>query len=218
MKKSYLITLKITPMKNNILSLNFLILLLITVSFSNCNAQIEDNPKYLGNELGSFDLDKVTFEENIDTLFSKIDHVNLDRTNTINKVWVYRNKLDAKKKDDFISFFSIQNFKINVIANEKKQVEAFTTFAETKSNPDVIISEIDKKYGKYRTKLKLDKKLEFSNSKLYQWNLPDRIYAVTISDLNNIYTLSIVVAKSSITKNTMNIDLSPICLDESCKQ
>ena len=90
--------------------------------------------------------------------------------------------------------------------------------AETKSNPEVIISEIDKKYGKYRTKLKLDKKLEFSNSKLYQWNLPDRIYAVTISDLNNVYTLSIVVAKSSITRNTMNIDLSPICLDESCKQ
>ena len=205
-------------MKNNILSLNFLLLLLITVSFSNCNSQTKDNPKYLGNEFGSFDLDKVTFKENIDTLFSKIDHVNLDRTNTINKVWVYRNKLDANKKDDFISFFSIQNFKINVIANQEKQIEAFTTFAETKSNPDVIISEIDKKYGKYRTKLKLDKKLEFSNSKHYQWNLPDRIYAVTISDLNNIYTLSIVVAKSSITKNTMNIDLSPICLDEICKQ
>ena len=90
--------------------------------------------------------------------------------------------------------------------------------AETKSNPEAIISEIDKKYGKYRTKLKVDKKLEFSNSKLYQWNLPDRICAVTISDLKNVYTLSIVVAKSSITKNTMNIDLSPICLDEICKQ
>lgn len=128
MKKLCLKALKITPMKNNIFNLKFLLLFLITVSLSNCSSQTKDNPKYLGHEFGNFDLDKVTFKENIDTLFSKIDHANLDRTNTVNKVWVYRNKIDEVKKDNFVGFFSIENCKLNVIANEKKTNSSLYNF------------------------------------------------------------------------------------------
>ncbi len=43
--------------------------------FSNCNGQ--KNPKYLGKEYGSFDLDRITFDENLDSLFSKVDKADL---------------------------------------------------------------------------------------------------------------------------------------------
>lgn len=49
-------------------------MLLLPISvflFSGCNGQ--ENPKYIGKEFGVFDLDKITFKENLDTLFSKSD-------------------------------------------------------------------------------------------------------------------------------------------------
>lgn len=101
---------------------------------------------------------------------------------------------------------------------KKKQIQAFTTFVETKNSPSTLISKLDEKYAKYRVKLKPNKKLEFTNSKLYQWNLPNKIYAVTISNLQNDFTVSIVVADSNISKKTMAVDLSPICLDNDCKE
>lgn len=195
------------------------ILILLMTLFQNCQSQTKENPKFLGSENGIFDLDKATFNENIETLFSKIQYVSLDRTADKSKAWVYRNKIDDRNlKSNLISFFDVENNRINVIADNRKVIQAFTSFVETNKNPESIISKLDKKYGAYKVKLKPDKKLDFSNSKLYQWNLPDKIYAVTISKLKDEYTLSIVVARAGIDKNTISVDDSPICLDTSCKE
>ena len=198
---------------------NFFILIILMTLFQNRQSQTKENPKYLGSENGIFDLDKATFNENVETLFSKIQHVSLDRTADKSNAWVYRNKIgDGNVKPNLISFFDIENNRINVIANNKKVIQAFTSFIETNKNPESLISKLDKKYSAYKVKLKPDKKLDFSNSKLYQWNLPDKIYAVTISKLTGGYTLSIVVARAGIDKNTLSVDGSPICLDNSCKE
>ncbi len=195
------------------------ILIILMILFQNCQSQTKENPKYLGAESGIFDLDKATFNENVETLFSKIQHVSLDRTADKSKAWVYRNKIgDGNVKPNLISFFDVENYRINVIANNKKVIQAFTSFIETDKNPESLISKLDKKYSAYKVKLKPDKKLDFSNSKLYQWNLPDKIYAVTMSKLKDGYTLSIVVARAGIDKNTLSVDSSPICLDNSCKE
>jgi hypothetical protein len=195
------------------------ILIILMTLFQNCQSQTKQNPKYLGSENGIFDLDKATFNENIETLFSKIQYISLDRTADKSKAWVYRNKIDNRNvKRNLISFFDVENNRINVIADHRKVIQAFTSFVEINKNPESIISKLDKKYGAYKVKLKPDKKLDFSNSKLYQWNLPDKIYAVTISKLKDEYTLSIVVARAGIDKNTLSVDGSPICLDTSCKE
>ncbi|RZL34328.1 MAG: hypothetical protein EOO96_10165 [Pedobacter sp.] len=39
--------------------------------FSSCTGQ--NNPKYIGKKFGVFNLDKISFDENLDTLFSKSD-------------------------------------------------------------------------------------------------------------------------------------------------
>lgn len=195
---------------------------LITLSLLSaitCKPQQKQNPKYLGSGHDIFDLDNTSFNENVDTLFSKIQYVSLDRTADKSKAWVYRNKFDdSNVKPNLISFFDIENNRINVIANHKKVIQAFTSFMETNKNPEFLISKLDEKYGAYKVKLKPDKKLNFSNSKLYQWNLPDKIYAVTVSKLKDGYTMSIVVARAGVDKNTLSVDGSPICLDNSCKE
>lgn len=67
-------------MKKKINKIKFLILIFMTAFLVNCNSQTKENSKFLGKEYGEFNLENVTFKENVDTLFSKIDHVNLDRT------------------------------------------------------------------------------------------------------------------------------------------
>ncbi|WP_027388271.1 hypothetical protein [Chryseobacterium gregarium] len=197
----------------------FFILMISMTLFQNCQSQTKENPKYLGSEHGIFDLDRATFNENVETLFSKVQHVALDRTEGKSKAWIYRNKIDDSGiKPDLIRFFDIENNRINVITNHKKAIQAFTSFIETDKNPESLISKINTKYASYKVNLKPDKNLDFSHSKLYQWNLPDKIYAITISKLKEGYTLSIVVARAGIDKNTLSVDGSPVCLDNSCKE
>lgn len=54
-----------------------LIFLNFTLLFIGCNGQ--ENPKYIGKKFGTFDLDKITFEENLDTLFSRTNKTDLIR-------------------------------------------------------------------------------------------------------------------------------------------
>lgn len=56
----------------NILKLLIVIISLTTLGFTSCKQK--DNPKYLGKEYGKFDLAQLTFKEDFDMLFSKIDN------------------------------------------------------------------------------------------------------------------------------------------------
>jgi len=46
-----------------------------TLLFISCNGQ--ENPNYIGKKFGTFDLDKIKFEENLDALFSKVNKTDL---------------------------------------------------------------------------------------------------------------------------------------------
>lgn len=197
-------------------NLKFLIITLFISLFQSCQSQTSDNPTVLGTEI--FKLENVTFKENIDTLFSKIPFVKLDRTNDKSKALIFRNKIDDNKNVKIVDFNGIDSQRLNVITNDKKEIQAFSTYIETTKNPQVLIEKIDKKFKPYKVNLKPNKKLEFSKAKLYQWNLPDKIYALTVSDLGNQYTLGIIVTKINIDKNTLSVDTTPICLDNSCKE
>lgn len=56
-------------MKNNYL----LVLLTLLCTFS-CTTSNKKNPAFIAKEYGDFDLDKITFTERMDTLFSKVRH------------------------------------------------------------------------------------------------------------------------------------------------
>ena len=140
---------------------HFFTLIILMALFQNCQSQTKENPKYLGSENGIFDLDRATFNENVETLFSKVLHVSLDRTADKSKAWVYRNRIgESNVKSNLISFFDIESNTINVITNSKKVIQAFTSFIETNRNPESLISKLDKKYIAYKVKLKPDKKLD----------------------------------------------------------
>ncbi|HEX8576781.1 MAG TPA: hypothetical protein VF677_10860 [Flavobacterium sp.] len=52
--------------------------------FISCESQDKENPKYLGKEFGIFKIDRVSFNEDKDVLFSKVDIYMTDTENKIN--------------------------------------------------------------------------------------------------------------------------------------
>jgi hypothetical protein len=55
------------------------VLIVLTIAiFMGCKSA--DNPSYIGIDYGSYDLSMITFSENIDTLFSKIPHIIIPKT------------------------------------------------------------------------------------------------------------------------------------------
>jgi len=66
-------------MTNKINNLKILTTAVLFSFFQSCQSQTAENPKSLGSEI--FKLENITFKENVDTLFSKIPFVKLDRTN-----------------------------------------------------------------------------------------------------------------------------------------
>lgn len=83
------------------------ILILLMTLFQNCQSQTKENPKFLGSENGIFDLDKATFNENIETLFFKIQYVSLDRTADKSKAWCTEIKLTIGTLSLILSAFSM---------------------------------------------------------------------------------------------------------------
>lgn len=210
-----MIILKAILMKNQN-NFKCLAIIFIILLFQSCQSQSKDNPKVLGEK--KFKIDNVTFTEDVDTLFSKISFVKLDRTDDQSEALIYRNKIDSNSNRNIVSFYEMDSPRLNVITNNEKEIQAFTTYFETYENPQNIIEKIDAKFKPYRVNLKPNKKLEFSKSKSYQWNLIDKIYAVTISSLDDEYTVSVIVTKPDVDKKTLSVDSTPICLDNSCKE
>lgn len=94
--------------------------------FIGCNGQ--ENPNYIGTKFGTFDLNKIKFEENIDTLFSKINRNDLilivgknSYFDTIQKKEVYTDTIEYVYRipqAKIEGLYSFKNFKIkdNVVS------------------------------------------------------------------------------------------------------
>lgn len=74
---------------------HLLSLMSLILCFSGCSGH--DNPKYIGKKFGLFQIDKITFDENLDTLFSKSDFFVITDKNshfdTIQKKEIYTDTL-----------------------------------------------------------------------------------------------------------------------------
>lgn len=131
MKKAYSFKILIT------------ILSIITLSFSNCKQP--DNPKYLGKEYGKFDLSKLTFDENMDTIFSKIDHITSLRPSNEGSIQI----LKIKNFSEVNNIFYFYGLKLNnlefFIDNSPKKLLAITDLVFVSSDEaDNFINNVKK--------------------------------------------------------------------------
>ena len=106
-----------------------------TLLFTACNGQ--KNPDYIGQKFGTFDLDKIKFDENLDTLFSKVSKADLiliigkySYFDTIQKkqIWTdtvedYIYRIPHAKIEGLYSFknFKIKNKVVSFYADNQKR-------------------------------------------------------------------------------------------------
>jgi len=195
-----------------------------------CQSQGKPNPKYLGAKFGDFDLDKVTFKENVDSLFSKSkDYFIRAEKNSAFSTKVKREPLkdtvgfqyflDIETNKSLKVFFFDKRFndsKCQFITDKNKNLMG-VYFSLSVTNEIDIISQIDKKYGKY--KVTLTTKNDFSN---YQWDTPDKYIGVAVAKYKDGFLYYLLIADKSIGGNKFPINRfsSPIkiCLDATCKE
>ncbi|AMO19110.1 hypothetical protein V8245_13885 [Flavobacterium columnare] len=148
-------------------------IVIIIVSFLNitiCKSQEKENPKYLEKKDSTFYIDKITFKENKDTLFSKITHV---LGNINDKVYLYNidspenistNIGNTNIKFDYMQFWIKKNTN-NLFFLE---LEAYS---DDKKNQNIINS-FDKRFKKIdlTDKKKLKKDIEDINTFMYYKN------------------------------------------------
>ena len=153
-----------------------------TLLFIGCNGQ--ENPHYIGKKFGIFDLDKVTFEENVDSLFSKVNKNDLilivgkdSYFDTIQKKEIYTDTIEYvyriphAKIENLYSFktFKIKDKVVSFYTDNQKRFRRidFSTYmtkdeykdliAKSKDYIDVTTDKVKKfNNGKYVILEKLD--------------------------------------------------------------
>lgn len=201
----------------------FLIAFLFCSGMQACKSQPGKNPEYLGIGHGNFDIDLVSFKENLDTLFSKSvqSYKRTERESDTGNVIGYQYFLSIKRNQGLKVYFMNEEFneircqfitdKNNVFGAVKLSMQRATTID--------ILSQINKKYGKYAVKLK--KKNAFHN---YQWDTPEKYISLAVSDKlgDDGYMYYLVIAGKTAVDNKFPIDFFSkpviICLDKSCKE
>lgn len=138
--------------------------------FQNCQSQTKENPKFLGSENGIFDFDKVTFKENIDTLFSKVKNEYYknqikDNGQLIGSQVFY--DIESNKATNI--FFIDENYKATkpiFIVDKNNVFFMISSSFKTDFPPVKIFERINNKFKKYNVKLKsTDKPIKFINGK-----------------------------------------------------
>jgi hypothetical protein len=118
---------------------------LFLVSLLNCQGQ--QNEKYIGLKYGNFDIDKATFTENIDTLFSKIPHVEIPEEINGRKMRVFRVKSTVQDKKLF-KYFNLQEDKTEFYLDDKNNLVKIDGMLRTdKSGADNFMKQLRNKHG-----------------------------------------------------------------------
>ena len=208
-------------------------IVIITVLFISCTAQ-ETNPKYIGNEI--LDLDKITFNESIDTLFSKVLHRKLPITDgyydVINKKTVITDTLAfdvriSKKTPNQPLFYFLdkkftEDYLVDFYTDSENNFKAISFSSLRKESYNDVLNMMRNKYKKHEVYIKKQKKLEIANTKAYQWETENKIIVMYLTDKDSEgdYICGISVLKKE--KNMFNINqVIPglvFCLDKSCKE
>lgn len=205
-------------MKNTLL-----ISFLFCFSMQACKSQPRKNPEYLGIGHGNFDLDLVTFKENLDTLFSKSvqSYKRTEREADTGNVIGYQYFLSIKRNQGLKVYFMDEAFH-NVrseFITDKNNVFGAIKLSLLSPTPIDILSKINKKYGQYAVKLK--ERNAFHN---YQWDTPGKYISLAVSDKlgddGYMYYLFIADKTAADNKFPINFFARPaiLCLDKSCKE
>ncbi len=138
-------------------------ILFITTFFTSCNSQIA-NPKSLGKRI--LDLDKITFDENIDTLFSKVKHRKLPITDgyydkekkktVTTDTLAFDIRISKKTPNQPLFYFLDKNFTedylVSIYTDKKNNFRAFS-FSDFRKEP---YDNILKKYRRSMVNIRLN--------------------------------------------------------------
>ncbi|SHF86931.1 hypothetical protein [Pedobacter caeni] len=227
--------MKNLSMKHHLVVLLAVLNLLV---FQSCQSQTPKNPQHLGEGTGDFDLDQLTFKEDVNALFSKVNYIKLPHKDAfydkVKKEEVIRDtlafeykvsKADRAKVNTYFLDKSLNHRMVFFFVDKKNQFKAFSFFASKKDGDfSKQIELIDKKYKKYKVNLKPDKRRDFADAKAYQWESPDKIISVTMSTkpADGEYTMGLTVVdkKTDFKKFPINqfIYGNSVCLDNTCKE
>ncbi|MBS9767554.1 MAG: hypothetical protein KGV44_08445 [Flavobacteriaceae bacterium] len=189
--------------------------------------------KYLENG-EPFDLDNLTFTEKIDTLFSKsTTHLRVPVTDSyfdyekkkevIRETLGYRHKIPVPRTEDTKLYFLDKRFfdmGAEFYTDKNNIFFAFVMHEVLGVNPDILLKEIQKKYGNYEVKVKFER----SKWNDYQWETEDKIIGFhSIENSNSLpeekYQYIVVVLKKTH-KDIRLKYFSPfawLCLTNDCK-
>jgi|GEM_PF-2773353 len=203
----------------------FLILIIAMTLFQNCQSQTKKNPKYLGSKYGSFDLGEVTFNEKIDTLFSKVKNEYYKNQIKENGQLVGSQvfyDIEANKATNI--FFIDENYKATkpiFIVDKNNIFFMISSSFKTDFPPVKIFERINNKFKKYNVKLKSTDK----TNQIYQWETPEKIIVFKYLEKGASYYLSYLTILDK-QYSIKNLDFpfnkfsnsAPLCLDNSCKK
>ena len=206
------------------------------IIIQSCHSQNSINPTYLGVKPGDFDLDKVTFKEDVNLLFSKVKYIKLPRMATyldkkikqeIKDTLAFEYKVDKPDRNSVNAYFLVKSLKNDMVfffVDKSNHLKAVSFFMSQNHDFNQQIEQIDEKYKRYKVKLKPNKVVSFFQGKSYQWETPDKIISMTISTKptsGGEYTCGLTVAdkNTDFTKFPINrfIFGNKLCLDNSCK-
>ena len=196
--------------KNKITTVIVLMFMIVTLTIG-CKAQTSIQPKYIGKAYGKLDLEKIDFNENIDTLFSKTDHWILPETQ---EKYVDSNKPLSYVLDTMNFIYRIKNAKLNNNNQFKfgdininlNHVDFYVTKAgkfvgigavvRNIVNSSEIKKILEKIHNKYK-KFEVFRNEMADGSYPSEWNMPDKIIVFTYrlgksKDESNTIILSII--------------------------
>lgn len=120
----------------------FVFVLLNFLLFS-CNSQEKENPKFICKNCGSFDLSKITFNENIDILLSKTDSF---KSIIVNKYAEEKDPEELLAKDTiYVNKYILENHKNKILGED-----FFNFHNEFKFSNLALISDRNKKIIAYK--------------------------------------------------------------------
>lgn len=183
--------------------------MLLCILFVYCKSQDKQNPNSLGSQ--NFDVIKMNFDENINTLMGKNTYYKSNITD--NSTIIGYNFILSKKQNKLIKI-SFGNINISDYKNDfkvdknEKLIGVNTTFTLKEDIKKKIINEIDNNFKKYKVNIKQ----LYNDPTIYRWELPDKVIQFSYSkfETNNIYAISVFNKKF----NCNNISLEKIFIGE----
>lgn len=170
----------------------FLFAILFVLSVYSCKSQEKENPTTLGTT--NFDIEKITFKEDINTLFGKNKYYKTSIKDD-NASDIAYNFIVSKKENQGIKVslgnIDISKYKYDFkVSKDNKIIGISTSFVSKENIKDKIIQNIDNQFKSYKVNINQ----LYENPTVYRWETQEKIIQFTYSSFegDNVYNISIV--------------------------